>query len=602
MWSNFLVKREEFARFCAGLGAPLLSEDLLDAARRDGLLVPIARPGDRLAQYDDRSDAAGVVPVTCAIECYSPYQSLILKMITRNELGADGRLVDPNHRNWRPEGRRIVYWGGNTMWGGEWFPPQRGHKKIEEIGTTKRYSTIGFCEDYWRLIRMVHALRPASMFEAPSDMRRGDYRAGRLPVLFDLAIFKINGEQQLKLFGLSLERLRMLRRTIGQDVQLFDPLKAWHYYIQRHPWAWRDELEGDARLAQEIYVLCDIINSIIEAITGKKDGPLLEVVSGDDFGPSWPMPALRYVDGTDVAALKDALSKFRDWIQRIDNAEIKKKLSITSSEVVSKLEKIASALDDFEQRYGSLSFGGGFVRMLDDTETKSVARDVTLAALRDDANMGDALTDVEHFNKDGESEVVYCALEKRLGDIASELSAVFGLVLDAIRDHLQQRRDDRDGAYAHRYKGDNALTERERKKFGREVRRWDEIQREVVRIAKIQRLKYCSRCRNVPVPVRALNAWSKIQPEYCDECLSAVQGSGELQGVSRANSWFCGCGRKLYQFVYANMLSSIMVNGLAAKIELQYGKARIFVTCKHCKNTNTKELEYGWLPNPSDVV
>ena len=154
----------------------------------------------------------------------------------------------------------------------------------------------------------------------------------------------------LNQFGLNTEKLEALRSNIGQTALIIDPLEKWYPLLQRLPQWRKDELKGEALLAQDLYGLCEIIADVLEAVTTIRPQDLLEITRRNSLVPDNKQN--EYAHGTDIEAIKSAVLKFKDWLANEVNTKILVSvLDEIGDKYKNRIESIEKELKDFENRY-----------------------------------------------------------------------------------------------------------------------------------------------------------------------------------------------------------------------------------------------------------
>src|SRR5665213_115415 len=173
-------------------------------------------------------------------------------------------------------------------------------------------SQLMFCNYLYDFLCMLHTFDLADRYSDGWKRERGRYYNGSPEFQFNFSKLKKDKVKLLEQSDLSIDKLESLRAEIGQTALIIDPLEKWYPFLQRLPQWRKDELKGEALLAQDLYGLCEIIAEVLEIVSGVRPKELLEKLRFDSPFPDTMRN--EYASGTDIEAIKLAVSKFKDWL------------------------------------------------------------------------------------------------------------------------------------------------------------------------------------------------------------------------------------------------------------------------------------------------
>lgn len=314
-----------------------INESFLRGAESDGFLEPLLQVEEEVVQEDGSKKKA-------LVNYYSPHQIFILTQLAGNKVGEDGKLVSKQefgvvYGNRRTT--RAITWGSMTF-EIEYYKPSMNETSIFEV-----------CKNFHNFLRLLHSL-DESKYKA-FDMRKERHFNDAPQLHFDYSPLK-SSKEVLPKYNLSVDKLKVVLGNIGHVATHIDPLEHWYYYIHRHP-QWRKDLfKGEALLAQELYVICDLLSDLIEAVTSEKQPPMFELLYGQQNIHPYLIPRIEYIHGTDVKSMWAAIKKFKEWIKQGDNKDFVEESTLTS------LENSEKELKEYEDKYEARSFISNGVR------------------------------------------------------------------------------------------------------------------------------------------------------------------------------------------------------------------------------------------------
>jgi hypothetical protein len=559
----------------------------ITAARRDKLIRPL------LEVEEDVRNQNGIIEHKM-VGYYSRHQIFLMIMLRGNKVNENGRLetIDEHARGETyGAGRKIVTkaisWG-RTSW--------IFHHDDESLAQNKRWLELVdvVIIDFHNFLELLHSLDPKTEREISYEERIQRYNHGRI-MDYNLQPLEHDGEKTLSLYGLDSEKLNKLRKNVGWCAQTIDPLAHWYYYINRHPQSKKDLLTGEARIAQEMYRLYDLITVVWEKTTGKKSGPLIEVISEGSPARPYNSPKVDFMGGEDVQALRYAIEQFEKWKDEDDNKQF-----INDGE----LEEIVAVKDDlidYEKRYGDRTYAGSLRHIQ--------SEDIELDKLDEQTRKLVECIISQTKDTDKKLEIGH-AIMSRLGDLKRSLRDVFYKIEERMStkswDAWHQHQNF--GAFLYRTHGDKmrSLSADEQRKFRmeelkrieEEARYWsDRGAKFNGRTIRYTGLALCKVCRKCPVQIHVEKRGGPIPDEaICDKC---VDENKKNPVKLTAGKWSCMyCGESIYKFAHNNILSTRTETHVPIVIEIEYGSVRLEAVCKNkkCGKTNYREMDWGWLP------
>ena len=585
-----------------------IEENFLRAMENDGFLKPLL-----VVEQSIRQNNGSVKEQP--IRYYSPFQIYIAMQLSHNIISVDGKLQSPDSVDWQSQQKtRFISWGSG---GGMSF--NIANKK-EQKNPSGGPSQLMLCDYLHDFLLMLHSFDIAERSSKEWKEERGRYFTGSPNFQFNFDRLKVDKLKSLDQFDVSIDKLEILRTSIGQTALIIDPLEKWYPFLQRIPQWRKDELKGEALLAQDLYGLCEIIADILEIVSGVRPQGLIEKLRSN-----FPFPDNKrneYARGTDVEALKLVVSKLKIWIADEKNSKIINEISGTDvlSDRCKHLEEIEKQLTDYEKRYkkygaGRFVYSGGFlhigVRNIQkikieelDSQAKHTAQSMMTQLKAQGAIQDEAL---ELQTQIGQ------AVRWRLDDIQRDLSHLIHDMcqpLDSRRWQLDsEKQRDQQGMWWREYalSGEAPADPAQSRAYyfekfqPKKVAEYDKKLKPILDAShslesfiNLARLVLCANCRKNTVLLHQTNNDQQVSSEaICDECIN----KGELQKIKGAE-WSCRwCGNKIYTFAHGNILSDVLYNTSNATIRLDYGRITIRARCtnKDCKEWNEDYIDWGWL-------
>jgi len=550
------------------------------------------------------------------VHYYSPFQIYIVTQLSHNTIDDEGKLRSPDSSiEWQIQQKvRYVAWGiGGAM---SFNMGSEVRNKKSPGGGPNVLTLCGYLNDF---LRMLHSLDVTDRYSGEWRQERGRYYSESPNLQFNFDRLKGDKATFLDQFDLDVEKIEILRKNIGQTALIIDPLEKWYPFLQKLPQWRRDELKGEALLAQDLYGLCEIIADILEIVTGTPPAGLLESLRSD-FAPA-EYTRNEYASGTDIEAIKLAASKLKTWMA--DEKSSKLLNEISASDVIGgyskRLEEVEQQLKDYKKHYEKYGEGrsinsGGFLHMrTSDSPIPITALDPRAKKIVEQMMaQRKAQGTVEDEDAEMQWEINH-AIRWRLDDIKSSLTnLIYEMIrpLDAVRWKIDSEKQN---GQQHVWWGEcmrsgEAPTDAGKarvyyfEKFQpRKIAEYDkklkpilDASRSLGSFASLARLVLCAHCRKNTVLLHQAHNDKRVSSEaICDECIK----NGELQKIKGAE-WSCRrCGKKIYTFAHGNILSDVLFNTSNATIRLDYGRMTIRARCtnKDCKEWNEDHIDWGWL-------
>lgn len=558
-------------------GAKFIDAQFVRAARDEGLLMPLYS-AEGPARQPDGSVQDGIV------DYYSPLQLYIVTQLRKN-IVLNGRLWDPGSVESYPdkpveERPRYIAWGsGMAFLVRDADDPAR--KKSDDVLFNPYLLTATFDA----FLRFIHTTPLKDKYKMPMD--ESDIFESVATFDHDLTAI-VSLLDELKQYRLDAKKLNFLRTHVAQAAAIIDPLELWYYYIDRHPSPKKSLLKGDARVAQKLYKIYNLITDVWQRVTGEESKPLLELVAGE-IGSGYLTPRTEYLHGTDVQAMKQSIDGFNTWSRIRGNGKY------VTKQIREALAKTVTGLDDYENRYGDRSYGGSY-RTREDHGVRY-----------------DQLDEIskKHFDQwrlqthdEEEWATIEDVISYRLSDIQRSLSTVYRDVSEQHR-AITSEAWDMPKHFNHTFWMQHpVLSQEERMKvFQKESKRLtaharacQEKEREFWGAVSSTRLAFCKICRKRPIQLHtdSNRRGFESQPTICDEC---VREKKELPDNTKDAEWKCPhCHAVICKFVHSNTLSGRMLNKAPFIIELTYGSLTIRAKCPKCNEDLDRQVEWGWLP------
>ncbi len=545
------------------------------AARDEGLLIPLYSAEGPVRKPDGSVNNE-------IVDYYSPLQFFIVTQLRKN-IVLNGRLWDPETVEWYPEKPmeerpRFISWGGGFS-----FSPRDVGDPARKKSDDVLFNAYLFTATFDALLRFIHATPLKDKYKMPMD--ESDMFESVATFNHDLtAVVSIPDE--LKQYRLDAKKLNFLRAHIAQAAAVIDPLELWYYYIDRHPNSKKSFLKGDARVAQKLYKIYNLITDVWQRVTDEESKPLLELVAGE-IGSGYLTPRTEYLHGMDVQAMRHSINGFTVWSRIRGNGKY------VTAQIREALAKAVTDLDDFEKRYGDRNYGGNYriredhgVRY-DQLDNVSKARFDQWRLQRHDAEEWETIEDV---------------IDYRIHEIQRALSTAYHAVGSQLR-NITAEAWDMPKHFNHTFWMQHPVMsqeermkvfQKESKRLTAHARACQEKEREFWGAVSSTRLAFCKICRKRPIQLHADTRSFDSQPSICDTC---VKEKKTYPDTTKGAEWLCdSCGHVIYKFVHGNTLSARTQTGTAVVIELKYGNLLVEATCPKCKNTFEKSIEFGWLP------
>lgn len=551
-----------------------LSTEFLDAARQDGLIVPLL----------EETGTDSPTPT----RYYSPHQ-LFLAVALRKNIIKEGRLTSEEQMAFGPGSYRTILWGPSL---GITVDAASG----QPIGSPVTLDLASIVKSFHDFLRLIHSMPQTRSYTRKSAHRQRHFR-GAPSIDFDLTEFTKSPTEKLSAFSLTVEELKALRYVIGSLATSIDPLEYWNDYLTLHPQARKDLFKGEALIAQELYLTADLVADVIAIATGAPPPPLMRFLYEKTKFKPFLMDRDEYASGRDTSALKACATAVQAWV------DDKAAPDLVPDTLKAKLVAAKDHLAEFVQRHGEKSYLSGVSRTveLDDTPLAQLEDDVRQQAEAMGSDDADEDDGSDLFNSLGFR--VAQAIEYKLDSISHEL----GEAIFEIRDLIQDKRD-----RAWRSLQDSEMwmkPQDEQRELHDEAKRWDSVADDFSDAWKDFHSVYCGVCRERPAPLHHEHYDSRVSDEpICDQCFAKV-ASGALkmsdtdwQNV-KGGEWYCdyGCvtdkGRPvlLYRFARRNTVSTIGQTKAPLRIELEYGRMRVEAKCPKCNREQSREIDWGWV-------
>lgn len=616
-----LFSEEEFIRYCndsndnrVGYYGKLrvrVGSAFLRAAEKDGFLSPLLMIEEPRLQED------GTTKVELA-RYYSPFQIYVIAQLSNNKI-EDGQLQSPDtDKEWQKQQKcRFVSWGyGGGMSSNIEHPDFR--KGVDANGRVNQY---GVCEYLHNFLRLLHSLELPLRYSEIIKQERIRYYTSAPKLQYDLAPLAVAGGGLLVAYGLDEKKLEVLRVNIGHTAFALDPLEKWYPFVQRLPQWRRDELKGEAVLAQDLYGFCELVADVSETITGQRPESLPIALRSDFLSPIDKRN--EYASGTDVEAIKLAISQMREWMSKEENVTLVRQAvgQDAPEKCIERLKTLDEEIKGYNKHYEKYGVGRsvsnwGFMHFGSRDSKSILLKDLDPKAQKIATQMFEqmkaqgALGDEE---QEMQSQIRH-AIRWRLDDINRDfVDLVYQSIqhIDNKRWQLESKMDSHQ--YTAKWQAEYETTHPfedkmqrhadfwrkfvpvKRAELDKEIEPLKEASRKLGSFANLAHLVLCANCRKNTVLLHQTHNDKRVSPEaICDECM----GKGEFQKIKGAE-WCCEqCGRKIYTFAHGNVLSDVLFNNSNATIRLEYGQISIRARCtnKDCKRWNEERIDWGWLP------
>lgn len=581
-----LTTKEGFLRICRLDQRTSIKLDInmefLEAAENEGFIKSIGNAPGTIKEKDGKSKEV-IAPY------YSPFQIYIVACLARNKV-VDGKLQSDEDLDYQNDhNMRLLCWG----WGALKMNislrenNRKYHPEIPDI--------YAHCDDFHKLLTFLHTFEAIEHdFRDRQKMRMFNDTPS---ISYDFTSIKGKGSKVLDPFELSVDKLRALRRQVGQLAMQIDPLELWYPYISRHPRLKKDLLKGDAQLAQELYIIQDLIVEVLEILNGTKEPDLLT-----EIYQNRPLPMLleksEYASGTDLKAMQGAIRNFREW----GKSELN--IDYLPDGLLSKLDDFEKRLEAFEKKYGDKSYVSGLPRPVEYEEKLGIkdldpetSKFVEQILKQEDAQ--------DHYRDQEEmEELVASAISCRLDSLRRELWSIFNEVSEPLQKQINEAWNkvhnfgnffwvNRDEKFRMSPREEQLKIYRdEEQKLRDEAQslgmKRDELNEEIVDL----RLIYCHKCRQRPVQIHKESGDQVYYDTFlCQVCKQKVD---ELS-LSKLGEWTCyNCGSLLHKFNYENELVDRLINRVKFRLILEYGRLELTAWCSKCGKENLRPIDWGW--------
>lgn len=585
-----------------------IDSTFLRAAEKDNFLFPLTEIKEKTQENGEEKEIS--------VKYYSPHQIYIVAALSKNQVSEGLLWTNENLDFYKQQGFRMVNWG----WSGYAFNITLG----KEGSKLQDGDIFELCNDFYNFLLLLHS------FEQKKDyfgLKSRHFTVA--PSLdFDFSTLK---PAKLEQFKLSVSKLNAIRHQLAYIATQIDPLENWYYYIHRHP-QWRKDLfKGEALLAQELYIICDLLSEILEAVDNKKQPQIFELIYGQHKIYPYLIPQIEYIHGTDVKSMWTAIDKFREWSKQDDNKDFVEK------ETLQRLGEFEKELKEFEDKYGARSFISNGIREVEieenikiedlDTKTRQYVDQITKQAkeqlseneqrflsprddeLRERVKKGEITLeqaekeDYDYFLK----EEIFQAIEYRLSSLKRELWAILDIVQKQISGKSSEAWEKTNSFDSHFWfqrreelknlsrEDQLRLHKKEYQKNYKEAQYWTQKRDKFGEIEFEIDLLFCDVCRQKPVIVHQSHNDQKISNNsICDDC---IKNTKDPKKIKQAELKCDYCGYRLYKYAYQNRLNDLLFNQAPADIdvELEYGRLQVRIKCKSCGEVNRRWIDWGWI-------
>ncbi len=515
-----------------------INSDFLTALEKDRFIFPLTTKKEKI--IEDGTEKENTV------RYYSPHQIYTVAAFSRNQVHDGSLWVRENLEFYKQQGFRFVNWG----WGGYAFNISLGGNS----GRLQQGNIWTLHKDFQNFLRMLHSFDLNKEYYGPKS---------RHYTLAPDISFKIPSlmKERFKEYELTEKGLNFLRREIAYLGTQIDPLEHWYYYIRRHPMWRRDDFKGEALLAQELYIVADLVAEVLEKVSGKAQPPIFELMYGDKNMYPYGLPRREYVHGIDIKSMWTSIKNFRDWASENSNKDF------VDEDILSKLADFEMELKEYENKYGDRSAISNGIREVEveegikledlDQKTKNYVDQILRQAqseLNGNKRQFISLWDDELEKRVKNKEIsldeakkqdhelfikreIYDAIEFRLGDLRRNLWSVFDLVEGKLRKKSSDAWDKVNNFSSYFYfdnkeKLSNLAREEQQKlyqieyiKIHKEAECWSSKRDELGKIMLEMELLYCSVCRKRPVLDRFSSNEQRLSREaICADCEKDTQG------------------------------------------------------------------------------
>ncbi|MCL6096289.1 MAG: hypothetical protein M1444_01200 [Patescibacteria group bacterium] len=584
-----------------------ITPEFLRALESDNFLFPLIKKKEVSKDSTENNEIE--------VNYFSPHQIYVVSSFAKNQIH-DGQLwVKDNVDFYKQQGYRMVSWG----WSGYAFNITLG----QNSGKLQQGNISTLYKDLHNFLKMLHSFDQDKVYYGPKSRKYS--AAPDLSFKYPELTLK-----ELEKYVLNTAKLNFLRREIAYLATQIDPLEHWYYYINRHPLWRRDDFKGEALLAQELYVIAELIEEVLENVSGEKQPPIFELIYRVNKIYPYNIPQKEYVHGTDVKSMWSSLEKFKLWGKEKSNKELISDLTLE------RLENFKKELKEYEDKYGARSFISNGIREVEteekikiedlDLKTKNYVEQILRQAekeLKEGNRQFLSLWDNEIEERIKNKEIsldeakkedyalfikreIFEAIESRLSDLRRTLWDIFNTVYDEINKSASRTWDkvnsDNNFWFENKDKLINLTREEQNKlymtehnKVRKEAEHWSLRRDEFGRVMSEMEFIYCSVCRQKPVRVyQSSNDQQLSRSVICDDC---IKNAKDPKTIKQAELKCDYCGYMLYKYAYKNRLNDLLFNKAPADIdvELEYGRLKIEIKCRNCKQVNVRQIDWGWV-------
>jgi hypothetical protein len=550
-----------------------ITPEFLAAAELEGLIIPILE--EKSAKF------------------YSPHH-LAMAVALRKNVVKNGRLESKEQMIWGAGAQtaRMLLWGDSL-----------GITVVADTG--KSTGTDPSLNDFPRASRVFDGfLRLIHSFpQDPYAYNIQAYRRRRMFTMAPAANYNFselanNSVATLKAYDLTTEDLIFLRKVIGGLAAQIDPLDEWHEYLSLHPQDRKDKLKGDALIAQEMYLTCEIIADVITIATGSAPLPLMKALHEDDPIKPFLRQRQEYVGGADTYAMKVCIQKVRDWIST------NKDKGLATEPFLAQLTTVESHLDAFIKTYGHMYRLSGVSQEIEynTTPLDQFDADIQQEVKRDqEAGMNFGISEEDGG---GIGFMITQAIYHKSDSISRELGGVVYSIRDLIlTEESKAWQEDQEA-------GRRLTPQDERKKLWQAAQAWGSVKDDFALASEDHALVYCDVCHEHPITIHNEH-YDNRASDYpiCDDCFKKVS-SGALKmsdgdwAKFKGSEWHCDFCRYdngqrpiLYKFAQRNVISTKGKQQQPLKIVVEYGRVQVEAVCPNpkCGRVQSKMIDWGWV-------
>ena len=407
---------------------------------------------------------------------------------------------------------RFISWGGGFS-----FSPRDVGDPARKKSDDVLFNVYLFTATFVALLRFIHTTPLKDKYQMPID--ESDIFESVATFDHDLTAI-VSLLDELKQCS-SMRRNSISSRThVAQAAAIIDPLELWYYYVDRHPSPKKSLLKGDARVAQKLYKIYNLITDVWQRVTGEESKPLLELVAGE-IGSGYLTPRTEYLNGTDIQAMRQSIDAFTAWSHVRGNGKY------VTTQIREALAKTVTDLDDFEKRYSDRSYGGSYRIREDHGVQRDQLDDISKTRFdqwrlqRDDVEEWETIEDV---------------IDYRINEIQRALSTVYHTVGTQLR-NITTAAWDMPKHFNHTFWMQHPVLsqaermkvfQKESKRLTAHARACQEKEREFWGAVSSTRLAFCKICRKRPIQLHtdSNRHGFESQPTICDECVREKRTSG----------------------------------------------------------------------------